>query len=145
MKVDIPTVSIADSMAFASEPLGGEPIAGFDDDESVREILHDRTGLPCWGEFTTVHRAAQRGTLDWLRPLMLVYVSGSPCPDFSKAGVGRGLAGYTGSLWLDDCELGIRLRPPTIVREMVTGIFDFDGGAPFWAAVDRYREAGYLV
>jgi site-specific DNA-cytosine methylase len=32
-----------------------------------------------------------------------------------------------------------------IIREMVTGIFDVDGGSPFWAAVDRYRDAGYAV
>ena len=135
----------ADSMAFAAEPLGGVPMAGFDIDATVRELWHDRTGFPCWGDFAAVHEAAQRGALDWLRALTLVYISGSPCPDFSKAGVGRGLAGYTGSLWLDDCELGIRLRPPIIIREMVTGIFDFDGGAPVWAAADRYRDAGYAV
>ena len=28
---------------------------------------------------------------------------------------------------------------------MVTGIFDVDGGSPFWAAVDQYRDAGYAV
>ena len=32
-----------------------------------------------------------------------------------------------------------------IIREMVTGIFDVDGGSPFWAAVDRYRDAGCVV
>ena len=28
---------------------------------------------------------------------------------------------------------------------MVTGIFDVDGGNPFWEAADRYRDAGYAV
>ena len=28
---------------------------------------------------------------------------------------------------------------------MVTGIFDVDGGSAFWAAVDKYRDAGYVA
>ena len=52
------------------------------------------------------------GLLDDLVSSILIYISGSPCPDFSSAGCGRSLLGETGSLWLDDCELGIRLRPP---------------------------------
>ena len=75
--------------------------------------------------------AARGGHLDWLKKAVLIYISRSPCPDYSKAGSGRGPAGSTSSLWLDDFELGIRLRPLVIIREMVTGIFDIDGGSPF--------------
>ena len=135
----------ADSMSFASAPLGGTPIAGFDVDELVQRLWRERTGIDCWGGFGSVLEAARGGHLDWLKKVVLIYISGSPCPDYSKAGSGRGLAGSTGSLWLDDCELGIRLRPPVVIREMVTGIFDVDGGSPFWAAVDQYRDAGYAV
>ena len=135
----------ADSMSFSSAPLGGTPIAGFDVDELVQRLWQERTGIACWGGFGSVLEAARGGHLDWLKKIVLIYISGSPCPDYSKAGSGRGLAGSTGSLWLDDCELGIRLRPPVIIREMVTGIFDVDGGSPFWAAVDQYRDAGYAV
>ena len=135
----------ADSMSFASQELGGTPVAGFDVDETVQRLWSERTGIPCWGEFSSVLDAAADGLLDDLASSILIYISGSPCPDFSSAGCGRGLLGETGSLWLDDCELGIRLRPPVIIREMVTGIFDVDGGAPFWAAVDRYRDVGYAV
>ena len=135
----------ADSMSFAARELGGTPVAGFDVDETVQNLWSGRTGIPCWGEFSSVLDAAADGLLDDLVSSILIYISGSPCPDFSSAGCGRGLLGETGSLWLDDCELGIRLRPPVIIREMVTGIFDVDGGSPFWAAVDRYRDAGYAV
>ena len=135
----------ADSMSFASRELGGAPVAGFDVDETVQRLWSGRTGIPCWGEFASVLDAAADGLLDDLVSSILMYISGSPCPDFSSAGCGRGLLGETGSLWLDDCELGIRLRPPVIIREMVTGIFDVDGGSPFWAAVDRYRDVGYAV
>jgi site-specific DNA-cytosine methylase len=135
----------ADSMSFAVEPLGGFPLAGFDADETVRRLWEERTGVGCWGAFQGVFDAALDGHLDWLAPATLIYVSGSPCPDFSKAGNRRGVSGVTGGLWLDDCELGCRLRPPILIREMVTGIFDVDGGAAFWAAVDVYRDAGYVV
>ena len=113
-------------MSFSSAPLGGTPIAGFDVDELVRRLWQERTGIGCWGGFGSVLEAARGGHLDWLKKIVLIYISGSPCPEYSKAGSGRGLAGSTGSLWLDDCGLGIRLRPPVIIREMVTGIFDFD-------------------
>ena len=135
----------ADSMSFAVEPLGGLPLAGFDADELVRRLWEERTGIRCWGAFQGVFDAALDGHLDWLAPATLVYVSGSPCPDFSKAGNRRGVGGVTGGLWLDDCDLGCRLRPPILIREMVTGIFDVDGGSAFWAAVGKYRDAGYVV
>ena len=135
----------ADSMSFAAEPLGGFPLAGFDADELVQRLWEERTGIRCWGAFQGVFDAALDGHLDWLAPATLVYVSGSPCPDFSKAGGHRGVCGATGGLWLDDCDLGCRLRPPILIREMVTGIFDVDGGSAFWAAVDKYRDAGYVV
>ena len=135
----------ADSMSFAAEPLGGCPLAAFDADELVRRLWEGRTGIQCWGAFQGVFDAALDGHLDWLAPATLIYISGSPCPDFSKAGNRRGVEGFTGGLWLDDCELGCRLRPPVLIREMVTGIFDVDGGSAFWAAVDRYRDAGYVV
>ena len=134
-----------DSMSFAAEPLGGRPLAGFDVDETVQRLWTERTGIKCWGGFASVMDAACDGHLDWLQPMSLIYISGSPCPDYSRAGLGHGVSGRTGSLWIDDCHLGIRLRPPVIIREMVTGIFDADGGAPFWAAVDLYRDAGYKV
>ena len=134
-----------DSMSFASEPLGGVPLAGFDVDETVQRLWTERTGIKCWGGFASVMDAACDGHLDWLQPTALIYISGSPCPDYSRAGLGHGVSGRSGSLWIDDCHLGIRLKPPVIIREMVTGIFDTDGGAPFWAAVDLYRDAGYKV
>ena len=134
-----------DSMSFAAEPLGGVPLAGFDVDETVQRLWTERTGIKCWGGFASVMDAACDGHLDWLRPMALIYISGSPCPDYSRAGLGHGVSGRSGSLWIDDCHLGIRMQPPVIIREMVTGIFDTDGGAPFWAAVDLYRDAGYKV
>ena len=134
-----------DSMSFAAEPLGGVPLGAFDICPTVRYIWDGRTGLSAWGDFYEVAAAADRGELDWLRRMLLVYVSGSPCPDFSQAGAGEGLDGNTGGLWLDDCRLGIVLRPPVLVREMVTGILGIDNGGPLWEAVAMYRRAGYLV
>ena len=98
----------------------------------------DLTGMPCWGDFASMRDAAADGLLGDLAGSVLIYISGRLCPDFSSAGCDCGLLGETVGFWLDDCELGIRLRPPVIIREMVTGIFDVDSGAPFWEAVDRF-------
>ena len=61
----------ADSMSFASEKLGGVPIAGFDIDERVQQIWTSRTGVQCWGEFAGVLEAALEGSLDRLRSCLL--------------------------------------------------------------------------
>ena len=134
-----------DSLSFAAEPIGGVPVAAFDMDDIVRKLWRERTGMVAWGDFYHVVEAAQKGALDWLKPLILIYLSGSPCPDFSSAGHGRGLDGRTGGLWLDDCRLGILLGSPIIIREMVTGILDVDDGSPLWKAIAMYKSAGYSV
>ena len=134
-----------DSMSCAAARSGGEPVAGFDINELVRKLWTERTGLTCWADFYNVLAAAKGGHLDWLAPLVLMYISGSPCPDFSSAGHGHGTAGRTGGLWIGDCELGIRMRPPVIIREMVTGIFQVDDGSAFFEAVDAYESAGYIT
>ena len=93
-----------DSMSYVAGQSGGEPVAGFAINELVRKLWTERTGLTCWSDFYNVLAAAKGGHLDWLAPLMLMYISGSPCPDFSSAGHGHGTAGRTGGLWLSDCE-----------------------------------------
>ena len=133
------------TMSFAAESLGGVSLAGFGVDETVQRLWPERTGIGCWGGFASVMDAACDGHLDWLRPMALVYISGSPYPDYSREGPGHGVSGRSGSLWIGDCHLGILLQPLVTIREMVTGIFDTDGDAPFWAAVDLYRNAGCTV
>ena len=32
-----------------------------------------------------------------------------------------------------------------MIRELIAGTFDVDSGAAFWAAVDKYRDAGFVV
>ena len=131
-----------DSMSCAAAQSGGEPVAGFDINDLVRKLWTERTGLTCWAGFCNVLAAAKGGHLDWLATLVLIYISGSPCPDFSSAGHGHGTAGRTGGLWISDCELGVRMRPPVIMREMATGIFQVDDGSAFFEAVGAYESAG---
>ena len=87
----------ADSMSFAAQALGGVPVAGFDVDETVQRLWSERTGIPCWGEFSSVLDAAADGLLDDLASSILIYISGSPCPDFSSA---RGHERTTGASML---------------------------------------------
>ena len=85
----------AGSMSFSSAPIGGTPLASFDVGELVQRLWQERAGVACWGGFESVLGAARSGHLDWLKKAVLIYISGSPCPDYSKAGAGRGLGGST--------------------------------------------------
>ena len=67
----------ADSMPFAAQKLGGTPVAGFDVDETVQRLWSERTGIPCWGEFSSVLDAAADGLLDDLASSILIYLSTS--------------------------------------------------------------------
>ena len=116
------------SMSFAAEPLGGVPLADFDVDETVQRLWTDRTGIRCWGGFASVMDAACDSRLDCLQPMAAVYIRGSPCPDYSRAGLGNGVSGHSGSLWIGDCHLGIRLQPPAAGHHQRDGDRDLRHG-----------------
>ena len=135
-----------DSAAVAMRALGGTIVAAFDIDTSVRRV-HDRIhGQRCWGDFYKVWRMARTGRISGTVKTALVYVAGTPCPDWSKAGLRRGQTGTAGGkLWLHNIAFAIAVMFPVVILEQVTGIFDVDSGAFFWEALARLRDVGYLV
>ena len=58
----------------------------FDINDLVRKLWTERTGLTCWADFYNALAAAKGGHLDWLAPLVLMYISGSPLPGFFERG-----------------------------------------------------------
>ena len=52
----------------------------------------------------------------------LVYTSGPPCIDFSRAGCGRGTDGKTGHLFLEDAEAALEADLPVVISEIVLGV-----------------------
>ena len=74
-----------------------------------------------------------------------IIIGGTPCQDFSVAGVRRGIAGDNGQLILWFLYAIYRSRPRYFVWENVPGVFSQDKGAVFRAFIASLAELGYLV
>jgi site-specific DNA-cytosine methylase len=123
------------------------PIAAFDNNEVVRGLWEaGHEGRPCWGDFYLVREYAAAGKLDAYMKQVLIYTAGTPCPDWSAAGLQRGVKGRAGGrLWLQNVGFIVEQGFPVAVLEQVPGILDVDGGWHLFEAIRRLREGGYDV
>ncbi len=94
---------------------------------------HHYPGVPNAGDFTTI-QADQYGQID-------VLFGGTPCQDFSMAGLREGLDGDRGNLTLEFAKLAKRLNTTWFVWENVPGVFSIDGGNGFGRILAKF--AGY--
>lgn len=95
-----------------------------------------RHGVPNLGDFTQITRDDLRSDVDLL-------VGGTPCQDFSLAGLRAGLAGDRGNLTLEFLKLAQRLRPRWLVWENVPGVLSNNGGRDFGAILGGMAELRY--
>jgi DNA (cytosine-5)-methyltransferase 1 len=72
-----------------------------------------------------------------------VLVGGTPCQDFSIAGLRAGVAGDRGNLTLEFFRLAARTKPRWLVWENVPGILSVDGGRTFGAVLGALADLGY--
>lgn len=93
--------------------------------------------IPNYGDFTTIE-ASDATRID-------VLCGGTPCQDFSVAGLRKGLAGKRGSLTLEFAGLAERLRPRWLVWENVPGVLSADGGRAFGQFLSLLAELGYYA
>jgi DNA (cytosine-5)-methyltransferase 1 len=101
-----------------------------------RALLAERwPGVPIHGDFTTI------GEGDY-EPIELL-VGGTPCQDFSVAGLRAGLVGDRGGLTIEFVHLARRLRPRWLVWENVPGILSIDDGRAFGAFLALLGQCGY--
>ena len=101
-----------------------------------RAVLeHHYPSVPLHGDFTTI-------TKDDYEPIDLL-VGGTPCQDFSVAGLRAGIIGERGSLTLEFVSLADRLKPRWIVWENVPGVLSSDGGRALGAFLGALEELGY--
>jgi DNA (cytosine-5)-methyltransferase 1 len=70
-------------------------------------------------------------------------VGGTPCQDFSVAGLRAGLSGARGNLALEFFRLADRLRPRWILWENVPGVLSSNGGRDFGAILGALGYLGY--
>jgi DNA (cytosine-5)-methyltransferase 1 len=101
-----------------------------------RAVLAARwPGVPIHGDFTTIE-AGDYEPIDLL-------VGGTPCQDFSVAGLRAGLAGERGFLTIEFVRLVERLRPRWLVWENVPGVLWSDDGRAFGLFLGALGECGY--
>lgn len=100
-------------------------------------LAHHYPEVPNLGDFTRIKTGrAKRGSID-------VLVGGTPCQDFSVAGLRAGMAGDRGNLTLEFLRLAGRLRPTWIVWENVPGVLSSHGGRDFGAFLGGLEQLGY--
>jgi DNA (cytosine-5)-methyltransferase 1 len=125
-----------EAATVAWHPLGWETAAFSEIEKFPRAVLaHHYPGVPLHGDFTTIE-GNEYGPVDLL-------VGGTPCQDFSVAGLRAGLAGDRGNLTLEFLRLAGRIRPVWLVWENVPGVLSIDGGRAFGAVLGGLAELGY--
>jgi DNA (cytosine-5)-methyltransferase 1 len=72
-----------------------------------------------------------------------VLIAGTPCQDFSVAGLRKGLDGARGRLTLECLALVERVRPRWVVWENVPGVLSSDGGRAFGIFLGALGQIGY--
>lgn len=144
----------------AWHPLGWEPVAFSEIDPFPCEVLHQRLGagrpmfMPDPAEAETVkdrkaraaaikavRRIPEVGAVPnfgdmtqferWPDAAVDVLVGGTPCQDYSVAGLRLGMAGSRGQLTLTYVEIAARYRPRWLVWENVPGVLSSNGGRDF--------------
>ena len=129
-----------EAASVAWEPLGWEPAWFCEIDPFASALLaHRFPRVPNHGDFTRL--------LDPAHPVHAspidILVGGTPCQDFSVAGLRAGVEGERGSLTLDFCRLVGVLRPKWVVWENVPGVLSSDGGRALGAFLGALAELGY--
>ena len=118
------------------EPLGWSPVAFAEIEPFPSAVLaHRFPNTPNLGDFTKIGKD-DVGAIDLL-------VGGTPCQDFSVAGLRAGLAGDRGALTIEFLHLARRLRPEWLVWENVPGVLSADGGRAFGTFLGLLGKLGY--
>lgn len=129
-----------EAASVAWEPLGWTPAWFCEIDPFASAVLaHRFPKVKNHGDFTHL--------LDPGHPVhddpIDVLVGGTPCQDFSIAGLRAGIEGSRGSLTLDFCRLVGLLRPKWVVWENVPGVLSSNGGRALGAFLGALGELGY--
>ena len=129
-----------EAASVAWEPLGWTPAWFCEIDAYPSAVLKARfPHVPNYGDFTQLidpQHEVHREPID-------VLVGGTPCVDFSVAGLRAGIEGSRGQLTLQFLRLAQSLRPRWIVWENVPGVLSSDDGRALGAFLGGLAELGY--
>jgi DNA (cytosine-5)-methyltransferase 1 len=125
-----------EAATIAWHSLGWQPAFFSEIEAFPRAVLaHHYPEVPLHGDFTTIG-ANEYGPINLL-------VGGTPCQDFSVAGLRAGLDGERGDLTIEFLKLADRLRPKWLVWENVPGVFSANEGRAFGAIIGALGKLGY--
>jgi site-specific DNA-cytosine methylase len=122
---------------LAFEPLGWECAGVSEVDAAACAVLQTRwPNVNNFGDFTKIG-VKDVGAIDLL-------VGGTPCQDFSVAGLRAGIEGDRGNLTLEFIRLAERIKPKYVVWENVPGILTVDEGGTIQKVIDSFTQIGYI-
>jgi len=125
-----------EAATVAWHPLGWKPALFAEIEKFPGAVLaHHYPEVKNVGDFTKI-QADECGPIDAL-------VGGTPCQDFSVAGLRAGLDGKRGQLTIEYAALAGRLRPRWLVWENVPGVLSSDGGRAFGTFLGILGQLGY--
>jgi len=117
-------------------PLGWECVGVSEVDAAASAVLKARfPHIPNLGDFTKIG-VEDVGSVDLL-------VGGTPCQDFSVAGLRKGMDGDRGQLTIEFARLAERLRTRWVVWENVPGVLSIDEGRAFGTFLAILGKFGY--
>ncbi len=124
-----------EAATVAWHPLGWQPAFFAEIDKFPSSLLkHHYPEIPNHGDFTTINGDS-----------IELLVGGTPCQDFSVAGLRAGMDGARGQLTVEFAHLAGRLRPRWLVWENVPGVLSIDGGRAFGTFLGLLGQLGYGV
>ena len=127
-----------EAVGVALRGMGWECAGLSEIDKACNAVLrYHYPGVTNYGDFTKIE-ARDVGSVD-------VLVGGTPCQDFSVAGLRAGVAGERGNLTLEFLRLAGRLKPRWVVWENVPGVLSIDSGRTFGAVLGALAELGYGI
>ena len=126
-----------EAATVAWHSLGWTPLGFAEIDKFPSAVLaYHYPEIPNYGDFTQI-------TLDQLPSRPDILVGGTPCQDFSVAGLRAGMGGVRGQLTIEFVRLAERLRTRWLVWENVPGVLSADGGRAFGTFLGALGKIGY--
>lgn len=125
-----------EAATVAWHPLGWRPVAFSEIEKFPSAVLaHHYPAVPNWGDMTRFQ--------EWPDEPVDLLVGGTPCQDYSVAGLRAGMAGDRGALTRTYVEIAERFKPRWILWENVPGVFSSNAGRDFAAFLCDLGECGY--
>lgn len=125
-----------EAATVAWHPLGWRPVAFSEIEKFPSAVLaHHYPAVPNWGDMTRFR--------EWPDEPVDLLIGGTPCQDYSVAGLRAGMAGDRGALTRTFVEIAERFKPRWIVWENVPGVFSTNGGRDFAAFLCDLGACGY--